>query len=217
MAASAPEMSPELVFIVQPDFEESLEAQLLELCGILQQPRLQSLQSLRLEFRTSFVEICARFIEAAIKVHPGIRKLDLQMSANGDLSREGLARPAAALVMFEEVNLFFFSEEVEPRASEILRASLAASPQQLNSKMKKLLMPGDEKKHAHIIAEAGVQVKLQSYWKSDDKFDQDDFDAEVNSESDPCNDELGDSTSTDDLSIDCSDENSSNVKPATAE
>ena len=55
MAASAPEMSPELVFIVQPDFEESLEAQLLELCDILQQPRLQSLQSLRLEIRTSFV------------------------------------------------------------------------------------------------------------------------------------------------------------------
>ena len=89
MAASAPEMSPELVFIVQPDFEESLEAQLLELCGILQQPRLQSLQSLRLEFRTSFVEICARFIEAAIKAQPGPRKLDLQMSAQGDLSQEG--------------------------------------------------------------------------------------------------------------------------------
>ena len=90
--------------------------------------------------------------------------------------------------------MFFFSEEVESRASEILRAILAASSQQLNSKMKKLWMPGDEKKHAHIIAEAGVQVKLQYYWKSDDKFDQDDFDAEVNSESDPCNDELGDST-----------------------
>ena len=135
------------------------------------------------------------------------------MSAKGDLSQEGLARPAAALVMFEEVNLFFFSEEVEPRASEILRATLAASSQQLNSKMKKLWMPGDEKKHAHIIAEAEVKVKLQSYWKSDDKFNQDDF--EVNS--DPRNDEFGDSTSTDDLSINCSDENSSNVKPATAE
>ena len=84
MAASAPEMSPELVFIVQPDFEESLEAQLLELCDILQQPRPQSLQSLRLEIRTSFVEISARFIEAAIKAQPGTRKLDLQMSANGD-------------------------------------------------------------------------------------------------------------------------------------
>ena len=89
-------MSPELVFIVQPDFEESLEAQLLELCDILQQPRLQSLQSLRLEIRTSFVEICARFIEAAIKAQPGTRKLDLQMSAKGDLSQEGLARLAAA-------------------------------------------------------------------------------------------------------------------------
>ena len=49
----------------------------------------------------------------------------------------------------------------------------------------------------------------------DDKFEQDDFDAEVNS--DPRNDELGVSTSTGDLSIDCSDENSSNVNPATAE
>ena len=61
-----------------------------------------------------------------------------------------------------------------------------------------------------LQTEAGVKVKLQSYWKSDDKFDQDDFDAEFYS--DPRNDELGDSTSTDDLSIDCS-----NVKPATAE
>ena len=198
MAASPQEMSTQLVFIVQPDFEESLEAQLLELCDILQQPRLQSLQSLRLEIRTSSVESCARFIEAAIKADPGIRKLDLQMSAKGDLSQEGLARLAAALVMFEEVDVFFFSEEVEPRASEILRATLAASSQKLNCKMKKLGMPGNEKKHAHIIAEAGVRVKLQSYWKSDDMFDQDDFDAEVNSN--PYNDELGDFTSTDDLS-----------------
>ena len=84
MAASAPYMSPELVFIIEPDFEESLEAQLLELSDILRQPRLQSLQSLRLEIRTGFVENCARFIEAAIKAQPGTRKLDLQMSANGD-------------------------------------------------------------------------------------------------------------------------------------
>ena len=89
MAASPQEMSTQLVFIVQPDFEESLEAQLLELCDILQQSRLQSLQSLRLEIRTSFVEICARFIETAIKAQPGPRKLDLQMSAQGDLSQEG--------------------------------------------------------------------------------------------------------------------------------
>ena len=159
MAASPQEMSTQLLFIVQPDFEESLEAQLLELCDILQQPRFQSLQSLRLEIRTSFVENCARFIEAAIKAGPGIRKLDLQMSAKGDLSQEGLARLAAALVMFEEVNLFFFSEEVEPRASEILRATLAASSQKLNCKMKKLGMPGNEQKHAHIIAGSSCNLR----------------------------------------------------------
>ena len=205
MAASPQEMSTELLFIVQPDFEESLEAQLLELCDILRQPRLQSLQFLRLEIRTNFVEICARFIEAAIKAEPGIKKLDLQMSAKGDLSQEGLARLAAAPVMFEEVNLFFFSEEVEPRASEILRATLAASSPQLNSKMKKLWMPGDDKKHADLISGTEVKVKLESYWKSDDEFDQDDFDSEFNSDSGDDNldsDELDDSTPTDDIDID---------------
>ena len=210
MAASHQEISTQLLFIVQPDFEESLEAQLLELCDILRQPRLQSLQFLRLEIRTNFVEICARFIEAAIKAEPGIKKLDLQMSAKGDLYQEGLARLAAALVMFEEVNLFFFSEEVEPRASEILRATLAASSPQLNSKMKKLWMPGDDKKHADLISGTEVKVKLESYWKSDDEFDQDDFDSEFNSDSGDDNldsDELDDSTPTDDIDIDCSDEN----------
>ena len=210
MAASHQEIPTQLLFIVQPDFEESLEAQLLELCDILRQPRLQSLQFLRLEIRTNFVEICARFIEAAIKAEPGIKKLDLQMSAKGDLSQEGLARLAAALVMFEEVNLFFFSEEVEPRASEILRATLAASSPQLNSKMKKLWMPGDDKKHADLISGTEVKVKLESYWKSDDEFDQDDFDSEFNSDSGDDNldsDELDDSTPTDDIDIDCSDEN----------
>ena len=122
--------------------------------------------------------------------------------------------------MFGEVNLFFFSEEVEPRASEILRATLAASSQQLNSKMKKLWMPGDEKEHAHIIAEAGVKVKLES-WKSDDEFDQDDFDGEVNSDSGnddlTDSDELDDSTPTDDIDIDCSEKNSSNINPAIAD
>ena len=81
-------------------------------------------------------------------------------------------------------------------------------------------MPGDDKKHADLISGTGVKVKLESYWKSDDEFDQDDFDSEFNSDSADDNldsDELDNSTSTDDIDIDCSDENSSNVNPAIAD
>ena len=149
-----------------------IEAQEQELLGILQLRRLQSLERLRLECRLP-AKNCPPFLQIISDNHPAVRKLDLQMSQQGTLPEEILVNLAAALVKFEEVDVFFFSDRVEPLAGEILSATLIATAG-VNSKLKMLTMPGNEERHAEAITQARsreVAVKSVSYDWSEDDYD----------------------------------------------
>lgn len=158
-------------------FFAQAEGQEQELLRILQLKRLQSLEYLRLEFRLSATH-CPRFLQTVSDNQPAVRKLSLQMDSQSALAEEILVSLAASLIKFEEVDLFFFSEQVDPLAGEILSATLTATAGE-NSKLKMLTMPGNEKRHAEAIAEARgreVTVKLVRYDRSDDDQDEDDYD-----------------------------------------
>ena len=165
-----------LGFYVQlPEMEAKAQEQ--ELLGILQLRRLQSLERLRLECRLP-AKNCPPFLQTIIDNHPAVRKLSLQMSQQGTLPEEILVNLASALVKFEEVDVFFFSDGVEPLAGEILSATLTATAGE-NSKLKMLTMPGNEKKHADAITQARsreVIVKLVRYDWSEDEDDYDSHD-----------------------------------------
>ena len=112
-----------------------------------------------------------------------MRKLSLQMDQQRALPEEILVNLAAALVKFEEVDLFFFTDTDEPLAGEILRATLTTTTGE-NSKLKLLTMPGNEKRHAEAIAEArgrGITVKLVQYDRSDDDQEEDKYDYDTDS------------------------------------
>ena len=95
------------------------EGQEQELLGILQLKRLQSLQYLRLVCRLPATH-CPRFLKIVSDNQPAVRKLSLQMDQKRVLPEKILVSLAAALVKFEEVDLFFFSGEPSTWISETL-------------------------------------------------------------------------------------------------
>ena len=97
-----------LDFIVQAGVEFQDE----KLLRILQLKRLHSLEYLRLECRLP-AKCCPCFLQI-VDNHSTVRQLSLQMDQQRTLPEEILVNLAAALVKFEEVDLFFFTDPDEP-------------------------------------------------------------------------------------------------------
>ena len=140
--------------------------------------RLQSLESLSLGY---WGENPTNLLQTVADYCPNLRRLTVDFDMP-DLMRhkDRLAEVAGSLVKFEQIDLTSGLVLLHSRAAKaILMAILKVLPGE-DSKLKVLILNGDEKLHSAALAEAreaGVRVQMTK-WEDDDDFSENDSNSE---------------------------------------
>ena len=139
--------------------------------------RLQSLESLSLGY---WGENPTNLLQTVADYCPNLRRLTLDFDIELMHHKARLAEVAGSLVKFEQIDLtevfFLFDTKI---SKAILMAILAVLPGE-DSKLKVLILDGDENKLSTALAEAreaGVRVQMTK-WEDDDDFSENDSNSE---------------------------------------